>query len=254
MFLFLLLSEVAPAQQREFTVAGEFQGKNIYVQNPLTDDKSKFCTQEVFLNDKLVLSKPTSSAYEIDLSAFNIGNPVVIRIVHTEGCTPKIINPQVIRSRSKFQFLTFTLDGNSINWFTTGEIDGGVFYIEQYRNEKWYASKEISAKGSFENNHYSLPPMHHSGDNTYRIKYESPEGKIYYSKVERFFSELEPISFYPTRVDNKIYLSRETPYEVVDTDGKLISHGVSREITLENMESGLYYLKIDNRTEKFFKK
>lgn len=250
----LFLANLCFGQHIEFTLAGEYQGRNIYVQNPLSSDKVNFCALEVYLNDRLIIEKPKSSAFEINLSEFNIGQPVILRITHREGCSPKIINPQVIRARSRFQFLSFSIDEQSISWFTTGEEDNGKFFIEQFLNNQWFSSGEILAKGSLNNNHYSVSPSHHSGENTYRIKYVNADGKIVFSKVERFFSYLDPVSFYPTRVDNKIYLSREIPFEVVDPQGNLITKGISKEITLNNLQSGLYYLKIDNRQESFFKK
>ena len=101
---FFIFSQVH-SQDTEYTVTGEYQGKNIYVQNPLSKDKLNFCTTEVYLNERLDKTSPKTSAYEIDLSHLEIGSPVFIKIVHKEGCKPKIINPQVIRSKSKFQFL-----------------------------------------------------------------------------------------------------------------------------------------------------
>ena len=242
------------AQDTEYTVTGEYHGKNIYVQNPLSNDKINFCTSAVYLNERLINTSPKTSAFEIRLSHLEIGEPVFIKITHKEGCTPKIINPQVIRSKSKFQFLRVHADELSVHWSTVGELPYGKFFLEHYRNRKWINIETITGKGSFEANQYDLTPMHHTGDNKYRIKYVQNNGKIFFSPVFDYFHDVEPISFFPTMVVDKITLSRATDYAVVDSYGNQITRGRGKEIELNNLKAGLYFLYVDNREEKFVKK
>jgi len=250
----LLLVTLQLYAQEEFTMAGEYQGKSIYVQNPLSSDKINFCTQEVYLNENLVIRYPKTSAFAIDLSGLNIGDPVFIKIVHSEDCVPKIINPQVIRSKSKFHFLNSSADAISLNWSTGGEIPAGIFYVEHYIQKKWVNIMEVQGKGSFESNQYIMKPDHHTGDNKYRIRYIQRDGKIFYSRVFVYFHDVEPVSFYPTLVTDKITLSIITDFEIHDSNDQEILKGRSKEIQLSNLKSGLYYLYIDNRKEKFVKK
>jgi len=72
--------------------------------------------------------------------------------------------------------------------------------------------------------------------------------------VHEYYSEEDPITFYPTRVTDKIILSRETSYEVLDAAGNSVVQGTGSEIHVEDLNSGLYYLNINNKTEKFIKK
>ena len=235
-------------------MTGEYQGKNIYVQNPLSTDKVNFCTSEVYLNEQLINNSPKTSAFEINLSHLEVGGPVFIKIVHREGCKPKIINPQVIRSKSKFQFLNVNADALSIHWSTIGELPYGKFSLEHYRNRKWINIKSIEGKGSFDANQYDVKPEHHTGDNKYRIKYVQNNGKVFFSQVFDYFHDVEPISFFPTMVVDKITLSRPTDYTVVDSYGNQITEGTGKEIELNNLKAGLYFLYVDNREEKFVKK
>ncbi len=250
---FFILNQVY-SQVAEYTMTGEYQGKNIYIQNPLSKDKVNFCTTEVYLNDKLINTSPKTSAFEINLSHLQIGGTVFIKVMHMEGCMPKVINPQVIRSKSKFQFINVIADGLSIHWATVGELPYGKFFIEHYRNRNWGNIEIISGAGSFENNQYNLKPKHHTGDNKYRIKYVQSDGKIFFSRVFDYFNDVEPISFYPTLVVDKIMLSRESDYSVVDSYGNEMTKGKGKEITLHSLKSGLYFLYIDNREEKFVMK
>ncbi len=242
------------SQDIEYTVTGEYQGKNIYVQNPLSKDKVNFCTSEVYLNERLVNSAPKTSAFEINLSKLKIGDPVFIKIVHKEGCRPKIINPQVVRSKSKFQFLGQNADAISIQWTTIGELPNGKFYLEHYRNKSWINAQTISGKGSFDSNQYNVKPIHHSFDNKYRIKYVQSDGKIFFSGILTYFNDVEPISFFPTMVVDKITLSRASEYSVVDSFGNHVANGSGKEIDLNYLKAGLYFLYVDNREEKFVKK
>lgn len=250
----LIFSVEALGQETEFTVTGEFQGKNIYVQNPLSSDKINFCTSEVYLNEKLVTSSPKTSAFAVNLSELSVGDPVFIKIVHKEGCKPKIINPQVIRSKSKFQFLNVNADALSISWSTKGELPYGKYFVEHYRNREWQNIETVSGKGSFEANQYNIDPQYHTGDNKYRIKYIQSDGKIFFSSVFDYFNDVEPISFYPTMVVDKIILSRSSEYSVVDSYGNQITKGNGKEIELESLKAGLYFLYVDNREERFVKK
>ena len=235
-------------------MTGEYQGKNIYVQNPLSKDKINFCTSAVYLNERLINSSPKTSAFEINLSHLEIGGSVFIKIVHKEGCTPKIINPQVIRSKSKFKFLNVNADALSIHWVTVGELPYGKFFLEHYRNKKWGNIDIITGKGSFESNQYNIKPEHHTGDNKYRIKHVQNDGKIFFSRGFDYFNDVEPISFYPTLVVDKITLSRESDYAVIDSYGNQMTEGKGKEIELNSLKSGLYFLYVDNREEKFVKK
>ena len=251
---FLLLSLTLNLSAQEFTVTGEYQGKNIYMQNPLSGDMINFCTQQVYLNDQLVVQNPKTSAFEIELGTLDIGEPVVIRVLYADGCTPKVINPQVIRLKSKFRFLSVNANSNEISWTTSGEYEVGEYTLERYANRDWVIDNSVFGKGNFDTNQYTSKPNYHTGENKLRIKYSSTNGKIFYSRVFNYYSDQEPISFYPTRVADKIVLSRATAYEVVDVDGNPVVRGTSNQINCKGLKTGLYYLNIDNRTEKFYKK
>jgi hypothetical protein len=240
--------------QQSLTLNGAYQGKNLYVQNPFTSNMKDFCTDEVFVNETKVMSQIKSSAFEIDLSHLKVNDPVVVKIVHKEDCKPKVLNAQVIRLNSTFQFSNFTIDNTILNWSTKGEKSGDKVAVEQFINNNWITLKEMPSKGSSSSNNYVFDQNHHSGVNKYRIKYMEKDGNVFYSKVVEFQSQLQEVTFYPKRVSNKIYLSRAVDYEVIDGYGTVISKGKGKEIVCEQLKEGVYYLNIDNKTEKFLKK
>ena len=113
-------------------LAGIYQGKNVYIQNPPVSE-SEFCAEEVYVNDVLVMSKITASAFEVDLSHLKMDETVTVKIVHKEGCKPKVLNPQVLRVNSAFQFNSFIVDEKKLSWSTKGEKAGGKMFIEQFK-------------------------------------------------------------------------------------------------------------------------
>lgn len=253
-FSIVLLPFLLKAQQQEeFVLSGVYNGRNLYVQNPLSSNMKDYCTREVWVNDTKVFTNPRTSAFTVNLSHLNEQTPVTIRIVHNAGCAPKVINPQVIRTLNKFKYLTIHVDSSRLEWVTSGELSSGKFFVEKWDNNRWEPFRSLEASGT-ENSRYEIEVDHHSGENRYRIKYLQNDGESFYSNVQKYIARMEPITFAPTRVSDKIYLSKETDYIVKDPKGNQLLKGHGKEINLGHLTTGLYYLVFDNRTEKFFKK
>lgn len=252
-FLFFPGLLLAQQSQGEYVLSGVYNGKNLYVQNPLSSNMKDYCTREVWVNDRQVFASPRSSAFTINLTHLSRQEPVTVRIVYQQGCAPKVINPQVIRTRNNFRYLTIHVDSNKIEWLTAGELESGKFFIEKWQNERWQPVGSQEARGE-ENSRYQAAVEHFSGENKYRLKYLQNDGETFYSSVQAYEAPVDPITFAPTRVSDRIYLSRETDYVVTDASGNQLLQGHGKEIQLAHLASGLYYLKFDNRKEKFYKK
>ena len=177
-----------------------------------------------------------------------------IKITHKDDCKPKILNSQVIRSTNNFIFVSFNIDESEIKWTTKGEKKNNRVFVEQFLYNNWIVLKELPAKGSATSNTYFYPTNHNSGLNKYRIRVLEKDGNSYYSKTFEYMATLPEVTFFPKRVANKIYLSRATDYEIVDGYGNPLLKGKGKEITCDNLTEGVYYLNIDNKTEKFLKK
>ncbi len=252
--LFMFIAGISQAIiAEEFTFKGVYQGKNIYVQNPLSDDRKNFCTKAVYVNDLLVVNNPKTSAYEVDLSYLSINEPLLIKIIHSGGCVPKVINPQVIRAKNKFQFLSVYVDSSVIRWITKSEVENGKYFLEQYISDKWVIIDMQEAIHDNNTNQYQTIPKHERGLNRYRIKYVTEED-VFYSQVQQFYAKNSPVTVMPDTAQEKIVLSRETDYEILDAEGNQVAQGKAKEIDLVHLSAGLYYLNIENRTEKIIKK
>lgn len=249
---FLVICLSGPLAKGQVILEGVYQGKNLYVQNPLSEDNRRFCARGIFVNNRLLYEQPNTSAFEIDLSYLQMGEHITVRIEHRRSCEPKIINPQVIRSPGKFAFSYIMTDKNAITWHTEGERNGGKFFVEKWVNDEWIIRRTLDCKGDA--GVYSIPVEHFAGVNKYRVKHLQNDGIIFYSEEKTYESSEDPVTFYPQRVAEKIVLSKPTDYKVTNISGMALAKGRGKEIPLQHLRSGVYYLYIENRQEKFFKK
>ena len=106
------------------SVEGTYQGKNLYVQNPMDDEGFGYCATKVTVNGDIMPGGTSTGAFEIDFSLLNIGigEPVFIVIEHNDGCKPKILNPEVLLPRSTFSIISINVSPNGkLIWETTAE-------------------------------------------------------------------------------------------------------------------------------------
>lgn len=253
--VFISLICVSLSLAGELVLSGAYQGKDVFVQNPYNRSSSSFCTEKVFVNDRLVIENPKVSAFKIDLSYLSINDLVVIRIEHAEGCRPTIINQYVLKTVSDFKFLSAEVDNNSIRWTTFGEKQAGQFEVQRETTKlEWDKVGAVDGKQNLADNLYALPAAHIKGQNKYRVKYSTITGfeayslDLYYTKADTL------ITFRPAIVTSQITLSDSAAFKVLDFQGKLVKQGSGREILLMNLKPGEYFLEIQNRKEKFIKK
>ena len=251
LILLVMLFVALQAKAGEITLSGVYLGKNLYVQNPFMVDKMKYCTESVFLNGKQIITNPKNSSFEIDLSKNAINSPITIKIVHSDGCKPKIINPSVIKGSTTFQFTDFTVESTLIRWASKGEATASTFYIEKFENNNWRNLRTVSAQNAVG---YAIEAKHTAGVNKYRIKYTESNGKSLYTQPIDFTATAESVRFFPKNVANKIYFTSETTYEILDLKGTSVKKGKGKEIDATAMRRGVYYLNFDGKTEKFLKK
>ncbi|MEQ8358606.1 MAG: hypothetical protein RH860_03900 [Cytophagales bacterium] len=251
--LSLLISQIALGG--EITLVGQYHGKDLYVQNPFNGSStSEYCVEEVYINGKLKPHK-NQGAFIISLNYLTMDEAIEIRIVHKDGCTPKILNPNVFVTNKAFKFESFDVNSDGVNWSSIGEKPQNTYKVEHFVNNTWKVVGEVSSQGRPGTNSYSLKTYHHSGNNKYRIKYEERTGQVYNTRIKEFTSDLPPVTFNPPKPKDKLILSRETDYEILDHFGNEIKKGRATEIDVSDLKTGqVYYLVIDNRTENFFKK
>jgi hypothetical protein len=260
--IFFLTFSYFSYSQNQIILEGNFQGKNLYIQNPYGNGGVGYCVIEVLINGNITSDEINSSAFEIDFSAQNIklGEKVEVIIKYKNDCKPKIVNPEVLKPKSTFQIVTILVNKEGIlNWSTTNEYGKLPFIIEQFRWNKWIKVGELEGIGTKTTNNYSFKVSPHSGKNQFRVKQIDYSGVAKTSKVVEFVSPSCEIVFTPVRVQKDIDFKcsdrpAETLYEVYDQYGNIVKRGFNSKLDCSNLPAGSYFLNFDNKTAEFTKK
>lgn len=257
-FLNLILASAISASAGTIIIEGNYQGKNIYVQNPFAGSGVGFCVQKVEVNGQVTTDEINSSAFEIDFNnyQFKIGDKVSVKITHKDDCKPKVLNPEVLKPKSTFEVTVMKLGGDGIlKWTTTNETGKLPFIIEQYRWNKWVKVGEVEGMGVGDKNDYEFKiTTLHSGQNQLRVKQVDYSSRPRYSKPTRYNSTTPELTFNPIKVTDKITFSGETLYEIYDQYGNIVKKGFAVDVDCKNLSKGIYYLNFDNKTSEFIKK
>ncbi|NVK63472.1 MAG: hypothetical protein HWE22_02750 [Flavobacteriales bacterium] len=261
LILFLVASLTSISALAALSVEGTYQGKNLYVQNPMDDEGFGYCATKVTVNGDIMPGGTSVGAFEIDFSLFNIeiGEPVFIVIEHNDGCKPKVLNPEVLLPRSTFKINSIDIDNDgNLTWSTSGEQGKLPFEVEQYRWNKWVTIGEVDGKGAGSVNNYQFKVTPHSGENTVRVTQSDHSGTKRPSQEVKFTSSTPAVSKSPTKVKNEIKFTAngapvETRYEIYDAYGNIVKKGVGSKVNCSNLLRGVYYINFDNVNEKFIK-
>lgn len=265
-FLFLILSGILTtkgfSQGGVIILEGNYQGKNLYVQNPFGSGGVGFCVTEVFVNGNITTDEVNSSAFEIDFKShkLQIGEKVEIKIKHKEDCKPKVLNPEVLKPKSTFEVITMTIDKDgTLKWSTKSETGKLAFAIEQFRWNKWVKVGEVDGVGTPITNNYTFKIAPHSGKNQVRVRQTDYSGQPRLSKPVDFMSDASEVTFAPVKVSTTISFvaadkPTETMYEIYDQYGNVVKRGFGSSIDATNLTKGGYFLNYDNKMAEFIKK
>lgn len=241
----------------EIVLTGIYQEKNLYVMNPFAAVGEGFCVTEVLVNGAPTADEINSSAFEIDLSVLNLkkGDEINVVIKHKDGCTPKVINPEVIKPQSTFTVTTIKIDkSDKLVFTTTGESGSLPFIVEQFRWNKWVKVATVDGKGTGGPNTYTVEVSLHSGYNRFRVKQVDYTRKPRYGKELKYRSMMAEVTYSYTKPFAEIRFSAETMYEIYNNKGAIIDKGKGLKANVSSLPAGDYYINYDTKTEIFKKK
>ncbi len=254
----LLFLGFSPVVFADMSLEGHYQGKNLYVQSPESDDGFGYCISRVTVNGTPISSNIQTSAFQIDFTELNIkvGEHIIVILEHGDGCHPKVMNPEVILPRSTFviEEIECAEDG-SLTWLTTGESGKLPFVIEQYKWNKWIAVGEVDGTGESKLNSYTFNLVPHSGENKIRVVQEDNTGKKHVSEEVVFISAAPVLEMRTIEGQRVIEFFGDgkkvsTKYEVFDAYGNIVKKGYSSSIDYSNLAKGIYYVNYDNQNGK----
>lgn len=261
--LFIVLLVSLHSFSASLSVEGTYQGKNLYIQNPMDSEGFGYCVTKVTVNGDIMPGGTNVGAFEVDFADFNIGmgEPVFIVIESHDGCKPKVVNPEVLLPRSTFVVESMTISKDGLLEWTTSKEEGKLpFIIEQYRWNKWVRAGEVQGKGGANGqNKYSFQIEPHSGENMVHVVQIDHSGKKRPSDAVKFTSSNAKLSKTPAKVKTEIQFLNpsgeltETRYEIYDAYGNIVKKGVGKTVNCTNLKRGVYYINFDNTNEKFIK-
>lgn len=249
------LSVSAVSSAATLVIEGKYQNKNVYVHNGFGVGGVGFCTKEIKVNGNITTDEINSSAFEIDLKALHLkfGDNVVIEIIHSDGCTPKVLNMEDLKPKPTFEVLSMNISPSGLlKWTSKNEMGALPYTIEQFKWNKWVPVGEVDGLGTPESHEYSFQVAMHSGENKYRVKQKGLNALTKMSKEVTVTSSVTKPTFTISK-NNAIDFTTETAYEVYDAYGVIVKKGYGKQIRIDNLTKGEYYLCYDNALTEFKK-
>ena len=244
------------------SIEGHYQGKNLFVQSPESEDGFGYCVNRVTVNGVPSSHSVQASAFQVDLAEFNIkvGDKILVVFECEEGCKPKLLNPEVLLPKSTFVLdeISCSPDGTLI-WVTSGESGALTYQIEQYKWNKWVVVGETNGIGNANPNEYLFNLSPHSGENHVRVTQRDNTGDKRVSKEVVFEAgdipepEMKDIDGQSIQfiASGKTVI---TKYEIFDAYGNIVKKGMNSSVNCSNLKKGIYHVNYDNKHEKFIKK
>lgn len=255
----ICLATAMGAMGSEITLEGIYRGENLFVKNPFAPSGVGFCIYEITVNGQMAADEINSSAFEINLSMYHLkeGDPVKVVIKHKEGCTPKVLNTEVLKPKSTYNVQTLNVDKTGKVTFSTKDEKGSLpFVVEQFKWKKWVAVGQVDGKGTSGLNNYAVNICLHSGINKIRVKQVDCTNKPRYSNEVTFRNMESEVTFKPGNngsTSSQITFSRKTEYEIYDFYGKRVAKGNGISVNVAQLPKGTYFINYDCKSESFEK-
>ena len=260
-----ILFTTAIAQAGVIVLEGNYQGKNLFIQNPFSGSGVGFCVMEVLVNDQVTTDEINSSAFEIDFKnlQLKLGDKVEVKIKHKDDCKPKVLNAEVLKPKSTFEVISMKVEKDgTLKWSAKGETGKLPYIIEQFVYTTWKKVGEVEGVGTGDVNEYSFKVAPHSGKNQFRIKQVDYTGQPRLSKPVEYMSTTPVLDFLPKKVNTVIDFvqqantkaTEETMFEIYDQYGNIVKKGFGKSVDVSNLQKGAYYIIFDGQSSQFVKK
>ncbi len=141
-----------------------------------------------------------------------------------------------------------------IHWTAFNQSGVIAFSIEQFQNEHWVMIGEIVGDASAEENPYSYSPHLNSGENRYRIGWETAAKDKKYSNVVVTMSKKADVYFQLSEDNQKITFTENTYYMIYNPYGFISNRGFGNSLDVSDFKPGMYCITYDNKVATFEKK
>jgi len=150
-----------------------------------------------------------------------------------------------------------------IYWSTASEINSDYFTVQKTKDfEEWVDVNQVEAEGNSTNeiSYETIDYNPFKGDSYYRLKQVDINGDFDFSKAVKVNFENKEYSVYPNPTKDfiNISLNNADKYQVsllnsigqtIYTEGETVKSDHNIKINIKNLAKGVYYLKLNNKTE-----
>ncbi|NLA24947.1 MAG: hypothetical protein GX879_08280 [Bacteroidales bacterium] len=257
--VFVLFFAFGSLRAEELVLKGIYQGIDLFVVNPMLDNNGDlYCVDEIFVNDIKYPEEFNSSAFSLRLDemSLQIGANIEIKFVHSEGCAPKVINPEVLKSLSTYSIIDMSLNDNTLNFKTKDETSKIIFVVEHYRWDRWIKVAETQGLGGPDNRSYAVEVFPMSGTNKYRVYQKDHLYRVNMSDIYEFEAQHESVKIVSKikKVKKEIKLSAPSSFIVYNLYGDCLLEGYDEIIDVSELPKGSYVLGYENTYQNFTKK
>lgn len=243
----------------EMLLKGIYQGKDLYIINPMSDVGEEYCAYEVTINGTKFEDVINSSAFRIylDHTGLEFGQQYTVAIKHHENCTPKLVNPEVLKPLSTYTLVSTDLGYDNFLKFTTDKESGKLtFFVEEFRWGKWLEIGRVYGEGGPGKREYSIKVRPFSGENKYRIYQMDHLNRKYFSDDIIYNLEREKVIIITplSKVRKEIVFNLPTSYVVINEFGEELVSGNGDVVDVSNLKKGAYFLNYENEYIVFKKK
>jgi len=245
---FLLFAFVGKSES--LILEGTYQGRDIYIQNPTSESGVGYTVKKTLVNGQVSSDEINSSAFIIDLSIFNfnLGESVLIEIIHQDGNVPQILNPESLQPLSTFEVSDMAIDSKgNLSWKTNNENGSLPFKIEQFRWNKWVVLGEVQGIGINDTNTYSFKVDLNTGKNKIRVSQKDHTKVPRRSKMVTVFKDsYAPVRFIYNEPKSTLIFNESTRFEIFNEYGVLMKKGYGKRIDINELVKGQYFVNFDN--------
>ena len=240
----------AKAQTDTAFIKGIYSGKHPYIQYSISRNNERYCISEILVNGKLIPQADFQrEAFEINISSFGIqvGDSVKVSIIAHDPCVYKLLNTDVFREPNRSRIISMKMLNDALYWTVADEAHKGVYYIEQFRWNKWVKIGELEGKEQGDTLSYQFACKLHSGKNSIRIRLVDENRYPVSSRPVDYTSSVKPVRYKLSEDHNKVIFTNETMFELYDKYGNVLKRGTAKEIDVSYLKKDRYYLNYDSK-------
>lgn len=235
------------ARAEVYVLDGVYQGKDLYVKNPFSNEGVGFCVYEILVNGEITSDEINSSAFAVDLSqyGFELGEEISVTIRSKANCNPRVINPEAISPKSSCSYANISLESSGdLTWTTSGENGKLPFIIEHFKWNKWVEIGSVLGEGTKDQHNYHVSIKLPGGENKLRIKQKDYDGTHVSDEITVNVNK-PSVTLNSDKANDYIEFSGSTHFELYNVYGVLVKTGFGDKITVNELEKGRYYLNFE---------